>query len=282
MKILLTGHKGYVGSHLRKALFADGHSVLGMEADCSFDQWLGRFSKSKNWDYRLHKLDAVLHVGAISENQSEDPEIYLWNSYGSFVLAKFIKERYGDRIPFIFFSTYLVESTENDWGARSAYTWSKVQAEQYIQTELRQATILRPGTMWGEETKKNPLYRTVPYQLATHSLKKLYKNWGRNYVHVSDVIRAVKNCLVHRHQGIYSMAGDAVWMNEQLAELVKWDGYEWMDSDLKYKNSHLDEVKTPRLPGWTPIVQMKTELPLAEMRCRNDRKCNGAEFAASD
>ena len=48
-----------MGSHLRKALTADGHSVLGMEADCSFDQWLGRFSKSKNWDYRLHKLDAV-------------------------------------------------------------------------------------------------------------------------------------------------------------------------------------------------------------------------------
>ena len=264
MKILLTGDKGFVGGHLYRALREEGHSVLGMEADCTFDQWLGRFSKSKNWDYRLHKLDAVLHVGAISENQSENPEIYLWNSYGTFVLAKFIKERYRDRIPFIFFSSYLVESTENDWTARSPYTWSKAQAEEYLQLLLPNATILRPGVMWGEETNKNPKYRTVPYQLATRTLKKLYRNWGRNYVHVSDVIRAVKNCLEYRHRGVWSMTGETVWMNEDLAELVEWKGYEWMDSDLKFKNSHLQEVNTPRIPEWTPTVEMKEMLPSME------------------
>ena len=270
MKILLTGHKGFVGSHLRQALTADGHSVIGMEADCSFDQWLGRFSKSKTWDYRLHRLDAVLHVGAISENQSEDPEIYLWNSYGTFVLAKFIKERYSDRIPFIFFSSYIVEGTENDWKSRSPYAWSKVQAEQYVHTLLPHATILRPGVMWGDERNKNPRYSTVPYKLASHTLERMYRNWGRNYVHVSDVVQAIKNCLDYRHRGVYSMMGDVVWMNEQLAELVKWDGYEWADSELKYKNLHLDKVKTPRIPGWTPQVQMKDELP------RMEEEFNGA------
>ena len=264
MKILLTGDRGFVGSHLRQALTAEGHTVLGMEADCSFSEWLGRFSKSKNWDYRLHKLDAVLHVGAISENQSENPEIYLWNSYGTFVLAKFIKDRYSDSIPFIFFSSYIVESTEHNWNIRSPYTWSKVQAEQYIHTLLPHATILRPGVMWGDETNKNPRYSTVPYKLATHTLEKLYRNWGRNYVHVSDVIKAVKNCLEYRHKGVWSMTGDVVWLNEDLAELVEWDGYEWMDSDLKYQIPHLDKVRTPRIPGWTPQVRMKDELPRME------------------
>ena len=264
MRILLTGSKGFVGSHLYRALRDEGHSVLGMEADCTFDQWLGRFSKSKNWDYRLHKLDAVLHVGAISENQSEDPEIYLWNSYGTFVLAKFIRDRYGDRIPFIFFSSYIIESTEENWKLRSPYVWSKVQAEQYVQTLLPHATIIRPGVMWGDETNKNPDGRSVPYQLATRTLKKLYRQWGRNYVHVSDVIEAVKNCLAYRHRGVYSMMGDVVYMNEDLAHLVEWDGYEWMDSDLKYQIPHLNKVKTPRIPGWTPAVQMKDELPWME------------------
>lgn len=259
MRILLTGNKGFVGSHLQKALTADGHSVLGMEADCSFDEWLGRFAKSK-CDDRLHRLDAVLHVGAISENQSDNPEIYLWNSYGTFVLAKFIKERYGDRIPFIFFSTYIIESTEHNWKLRSPYVWSKVQAEQYVQIHLSHATILRPGVMWGEETNKNPKYRTVPYMLSTRTLKKMYRGWGRNYVHVSDVIRAVNHCLETRPSGIYSMMGDKIWMNEELAELIDWKGYEVVDLDLKYQIPHFDKVETPQIPGWEPAKCMETEL----------------------
>lgn len=179
MKILLTGYNGFVGSHLSKVLRADGHSVLGMEADCSFNQWLGRFSKSTNWGNRLDKLDGVIHVGAISENQSEDPEIYQWNTNGTYVLTKFIKERYGDRIPFIFFSTYMIESTEDNWQIRSPYVGSKVFAEKYVQDLLPHATILRPGVMWGEETHKNPQYRTVPYLLATQTIRS--SRWANIY-----------------------------------------------------------------------------------------------------
>ena len=76
---------------------------------------------------------------------------------------------------------------------------------------LPHATILRPGVMWGNEARKNPRYRSVPYRLAAHELEFLLRNWGRNYVHVDDVAEAVKGCLKYKHKGTYSMMGDHVF-----------------------------------------------------------------------
>ena len=39
MKILLTGNKGFVGSHVESAFEADGHEVVGLEATNTFQQW---------------------------------------------------------------------------------------------------------------------------------------------------------------------------------------------------------------------------------------------------
>ena len=50
-------------------------------------------------------IDAVIHVGAIAENQSERDDIYLWNSYATFLLAQRVSQKMHSMfpIPFIFF-----------------------------------------------------------------------------------------------------------------------------------------------------------------------------------
>ena len=174
MRILLTGHEGFVGDHIYKALESD-HEIIGLEAKPSFREWYNEM-----YEVMDTPIDGVIHVGAIAENQSQRDDIYLWNSYATFLLAQRVHQKMDSMspIPFIFFSTYLVESTMDDWEARSPYTWSKAQAETFVRFYLPHAAILRPGTMWGREERKLSENRSVPYRLASHRLEFLLKNWG--------------------------------------------------------------------------------------------------------
>ena len=240
------------------------HKVVGLEATKHFQDWYEDMSAVMDTD-----IDAVIHVGAISNNQSQDPDIYLWNSYATYLLAQRVRQKLDRKVsmPFIFFSSFLVGSTMDDWSTRTPYTWSKVQAEDFVRDCLPHATILRPCVMWGDEAKKVSTAGTVPYRLATHDLEYMFRNWTRKYVHVSDVVEAVKLCLYNRPEGAFDLAPERSWTNQQLAELVEWKDYQWIENPqqvIKYTSSHVNKDELPTPPGWTPKVLMEEELPRLE------------------
>ena len=117
-----------MGSHIQNALEAE-HKVVGLEARERFRDWYNDL-----YEIMDTSIDAIVHAGAILDNQSQDPNIYLWNSYATFLLAQRVRQKMHSMspMPFIFFSTYLVGSTMDDWGARTPYTWSKAQAENFV------------------------------------------------------------------------------------------------------------------------------------------------------
>ena len=265
MKILLTGDKGFVGRHIGAALRADGHTVIGIEAETQFSEWVGKFERSKRYYVALKDIDAVVHAGAIATNQSTDPSIFIWNSYATMVLAKYVRDRYGD-IPFVFFSTFQVNVIEKDMSNGSWYGWSKKYAEECLKEVLPHATILRPGVMWGDEQhKSNPNDRSVPFNLATHHLKFLYKYWGRDYVHISDAVEAVKAALRDQPCGIFHLTGE-YWWNMDLGKLTDWGGYELIDNSENGTKFQFNAGITPEdfegltvLPNWTVQADLKTE-----------------------
>lgn len=217
MRTLLTGNKGFVGSHVQRALEADGNEVVGLEASPTFREWYDEMNTVMDTP-----IDAVIHLGAISNNQYNKPDIFLWNTYATQRLTERIKARQ----TFVFFSSFLVGSTVHDWDERTPYAWSKAMSEDYIAKLTPYATILRPCVMWGNEHKKAGSNGSVPWRLASHSLEYLYRNWQRKYVHVSDVVEAVQLCLNNRPQGTFDLAPDRFWTNEALAELIEWKGYQ--------------------------------------------------------
>lgn len=271
MRVLITGDKGFVGSNIRATLEQE-HEVVGLEAQGRFRDWYDEM-----YDVMDTPIDAVVHAGAVPDNQSQDSNIYLWNSYATFLLAQRVRQtmhssvpRVFDMspIPFVFFSSFLVSSTTYNWGARTPYTWSKAQAETFVRVYLPHATILRPGVIWGDEDgTKNLEHRSVPFRLAAHNLEFLFRNWGRNYVHVSDVVAAVKLCLENRPKGTFDLMTEYV-PNQKAATFVEWQGYEWLDSpekvDFKYMSSQNEDSTLPMPPGWTPKVLMAVELPRLE------------------
>ena len=106
--------------------------------------------------------------------------------------------------------------------------------------------------MWGDEREKNSADGSVPFRLAAHNLEYLFKNWARNYVHVHDVVAAVKLCLENRPKGTFNLITEYV-TNQQAATFLEWQGYEWVDNPqevgFKYISSHTEDSTTPTPPG---------------------------------
>lgn len=266
MKILLTGDRGFVGSHIREALVLEGHQIVGMEASQSFAEW----------HEDLHKvptdLDAVLHVGAIANNQCEDPSIFLWNSYATLLLAQQCRNLYGSNFPFIFFSTFQVDVIETQPQNASFYGWSKQYAEECLKEVLPGATILRPNVMWGDERNKGSLKEgSVPFRLAARKLEFLYTHWGRYYVHINDVIQAVKIALNEKLGGTFNLLGE-YWWNKDLAALTDWNDYELIDNSngsdkMKFNSTILpDELsKFTLLPNWSCQTSLVIEFKKLEI-----------------
>ena len=257
MRILLTGNKGFVGSHIETVLKKE-HEIVGLDRRGGFGQWCEDMYAVMDTG-----IDAIIHAGAISNNQSHDPDIYLWNSYATLLLVQRASDGGADR-PFIFISTLLVEETQSRWEERSPYCWSKVLCETFVYDHLPCATVLRPAVVWGDERNKQTSGGSVPFQLANHSLEYLFENYTRRYVHASDMAKAVKNCLDYKHQGVYSVTSDMFWPNNELARLIEWDNYEQVgdprEVGFPHIITHREKLHAPRVPGWLPEVDVKDEL----------------------
>ncbi len=104
MKVLLTGHKGYIGSVAVEILRSAGHDVVGLDSDffanCGFGDELGDVPEIRK-DLRdvtkadLAGFDAVVHFAALSNDPLGDinPQLtYDINHLASVHLARLAKE----------------------------------------------------------------------------------------------------------------------------------------------------------------------------------------------
>ncbi len=232
MRILLTGHNGYIGAIMVPALLAEGYEIIGLDTGyfegCTFGDYSVSI-KTLRRDLRdvtredLQDIDAVVHLAAISNDALGDlnPQCtYDINHLASVRLAKLARDAGVKR--FIYSSSCSVYGAaspddmldeEASFAPVTAYAKSKVWVERdllELADENFSPVFMRNATVYGVSPKLRGdlvVNNLVGWALTTGEV--LMKSDGtpwRPLVHVEDVCNAFIAVLQAPREVIHAQA----------------------------------------------------------------------------
>ena len=205
MKMLVTGYKGFIGSHMYRSLLAQGHEVDGYEFGDAFPT--------------VHKYNWIIHMGAISSTVERDVDKVMSQNY-DFSMALYREARHFG-VNFQFSSSasvYGMTSTFREDAPvdpRTPYAWSKYMFERYmahLPPVHRTAQSFRYFNVYGPDGEEHKGDQASPHykfrkQAKTGSIK-VFEGSGkylRDFVQVDKVVEIQQKFFDIAHNGIYNI-----------------------------------------------------------------------------
>jgi nucleoside-diphosphate-sugar epimerase len=252
MRVLVTGHNGYIGSVLVPALQAAGHDVLGLDTfffeDCSVGLADREEVPALRMDVRdvepsdLRGVDAVVHLAGLSDDPRETvkPEIiHAINHHGAVHLARSARAAGVGRF-LLASSCRVYESgrperlTEDaSLGPMTPYEFSKAGAEEDVARladDEFSPILMRCATAYGISPRLRAdlvLNNLVCWAYTTGRARiKSDGTWWRPLIHVQDLAQAfvealdAPRALVHGQAFNVGTHGENYQISE-LAEIVR-------------------------------------------------------------
>ena len=179
MKALVTGHLGFIGSHVYEYLLLHGHEVDGY--DIPYD--LGDFKTNKKYDVVIH-----LAANAAIREAIENPDLFWENNV---VKSKPIFDYCRDNNVRCLYAS---SASVYEWWI-NAYAISKKVNE--IQAPPN-SVGMRFFNVWAEKVSRSDmLYRMLEEKTATYLTRH-----RRDWIHVNDVVTAIATLITSSYNGV--------------------------------------------------------------------------------
>jgi ADP-L-glycero-D-manno-heptose 6-epimerase len=205
MRILVTGYKGFIGSHLVDTLRKKGHEVDTFE--------LNEILTPINW------FDWVIHVGAITSTTEKDVEKVMRQNLDATITLYEMCRMYG--VNFQFASSASVYGLNREFkeespvDPRTPYAWSKYLCERYILNNPMKSTtqIFRYFNVYGPENEEHKGSQASPHcqfkiQTEQNGFVKVFKgseNYHRDFIHVSEIVDYHLKFLKCKESGVFNL-----------------------------------------------------------------------------
>ena len=234
MKILLTGHKGFIGKRLHAALVE--HEVTGL--DCDYDMEAFKLPDGC--------FDVVVHCGGLADSGATGHKLWQLNYFATAEIADFCT---ATETKLIFFSSAAAIDPKNSYG------WSKHCAEFYLNTVCNpEPCIFRPFNIWSYDESPP---RSIVAKLLNKTLQQVYHGCVRDFVHIDDIVNAVLHVVDHKEwiHGTFELGTGEPTDIETLANLlyagtsIYRPTIESIPVDIIKR---LVARKPNRLPNWEP------------------------------
>jgi len=246
MKIVLTGHKGMIGSRIYdrleiepeiqdKIVEENGYlrycydeppkiynfEVQGLDAPV-LDQFLEKLKQLKK---EMPYPDLIIHCGGMHDLSARSQPLWDMNFIASQVLFEWARDV---DAKVIFFSSLSARVRDNSYGL------SKYMGEVLLQEMLGQENycIVRPATVWcfREQHKREP---SVVYKLINRQLEFLYRKYKRDFIHVEAVSDAILALVKAWQPGVYHLGtGKQTSLFSMMRKLYIRAG--WIRDDYKF------------------------------------------------
>ena len=179
MKALVTGHHGFIGSHVYEHLVSHGHEVDGY--DRPFD--LGNFKTNKKYDVVIH-----LAANAAIREAVTNPDIFWENNViKSQPIFDYCRENNVRCL-------YASSASVYEWWI-NAYAISKKVNE--IQAPPN-SVGMRFFNVWAEKVSRSDmLYRMWEEKTATYLTRH-----RRDWIHVNDIVTAIATLIPSSYNGV--------------------------------------------------------------------------------
>jgi len=239
MKVAITGSRGFIGSHLKTKLEADGHEVV---------EWDLRQEPAKDIeDFSPGDVTHVVHLAAYADvRQSlKEPQKYWTNNVENTTRIQLICHH--NNIPLLYASSSCI----HQWWLSPYGTSKKVNEETAYDNQVG----LRFTTVYGDGARESMLIG----KLMSGTINYLTRH-VRDFVHVSDVVDAIVLLLskdIRLLEPAYDIGTGTGNVVEDLGNLAGWEGIEVTDGDSCEAQNNTADISEMKKLGWEPKVNVE-------------------------
>ena len=184
MNILVTGHKGFIGSHVFKHLQDEGHEVRGLDKPDDIRDFI-RFYACDSIRY-----DVIIHLAAFAalRESVQDPNKFWENNVEKSKPIFDYSRRNNVRL------LYASSASAHEWWQNPYAITKKVNESMAPPNSVG----MRFFNVWAEKiSRSDMLYRMLEEKTATYLTRH-----KRDWIHVNDVVTAIATLITSSYNGV--------------------------------------------------------------------------------